>query len=540
MIKVEITDGILEGTEEKNKYGDSYFSFKGIPYAEPPLGDLRFKAPQKPKPWKGVRPAKEFGPICYQYDVYNKKIHGSEDCLYLNVYTPELKPTKPIPVMFWIHGGGLINGSGNDDLYGPEFLIRQNVILVTINYRLEVLGFLCLHTKDVPGNAGIKDQVAALRWVNKNIERFGGDPDNVTIFGESAGGACVSFHCMSPMSKGLFKRAIIQSGIATCWLPNVFQPRERALVLARDLGCESDNETDIIEFFKSQPIENLINKQIKLTLMENIKEYPCVSFGIVSEKEFPGVERYFHGDIYDVLRKGIHEDIEVMNGYTEDEGIIFLAGNCDLPKIYEQSNNCLEYFVPKPIEINCPLTIQIEVGTRLKKFYFGQQKVSSDTLDQFVKYVSADNFIYPSILWQKIVAKRNKNVLFFYKFNCKSERNIFTQLMGIPDLFQDQTVVCHGDDLPYIFPVKIFEQNISMDSEAFKMIDKVTKLWTNFAKYGDPTPDNTLGVKWSPYTRKEENYIIIEQFLTASKAPDSSTFDFWESIFKEFYPHVTV
>ncbi|XP_039755091.1 esterase FE4-like [Pararge aegeria] len=540
MAKVEVAEGILEGTKEKNKYGGDYFSFKGIPYAEPPLGDLRFKAPQKLKPWNGIRSAKAFGPICYQYDLYNKKIHGSEDCLNLNVYTPELKPNKRLPVMFWIHGGGLINGSGNDDLYGPEFLVRQNVILVTINYRLEVLGFLCLDTKDVPGNAGIKDQVAALRWVNNNIEKFGGDPNNVTIFGQSAGGACISFHCMSPMSKGLFRRAIIQSGIATCWLPNVFLPCERALALAKDLGCETNNETEVFEFLKTQPVENLINKQIKLTLVENIKEYPCVSFGIVSEKEFPDVERFFYGDIYEVLRSGIHENIEVMNGYTADEGIIFLAGSYDLTNIYEQSNRYLDYFVPKPIEIYCSLKEQIEVAKRIKRFYFGKQKVSTETLDRFIEYVSADNFIYPSILWQKVVAEtKNKNKLFFYKFNCKSDRNFFTQLMGIPD-FRDEIVVCHCDDLSYIFPVKIYEQNIAMDSKAFKMIDRVTKLWTNFAKYGDPTPDDLLGVKWSPYTMNEQSYLIIDEHLSASKAPDSKVFDFWESIFKEFYPHVAV
>lgn len=194
--------------------------------------------------------------------------HCSEDCLFLNVYTPDLKPRDPLPVMFYIHGGGFYSGCGNDDMYAPEFLVRKGVILVTINYRLEVLGFLCLDTEEVPGNAGMKDQVAALKWVNKNIANFGGDPSNVTIFGESAGAASVSCHLVSPMSKGLFKRAICQSGATTCWWAKVFEPRKKALVLARQLGYNSENDGDLYEFFKSQPVEALVGVKLPLSFSE--------------------------------------------------------------------------------------------------------------------------------------------------------------------------------------------------------------------------------------------------------------------------------
>lgn len=135
--------------------------------------------------------------------------------------------------MFWIHGGGYVSGTGDDTEYGPLFLVRQDVVLVTINYRLEVFGFLNLESEDVPGNAGMKDQVAALRWVKKNIANFGGDPDNITIFGESAGGASTSYHLISPMSKGLFKRAIVQSGVSIGYWAQSYKPRERGFALAR-------------------------------------------------------------------------------------------------------------------------------------------------------------------------------------------------------------------------------------------------------------------------------------------------------------------
>lgn len=144
--------------------------------------------------------------MCPQVDIFTKEyLPGDEDCLYLNVYTPELNPKNPLPVMFFIHGGAFKSGSGNIDHYGPDFLVQYGIVLVTINYRLEALGFLCLDTAEVPGNAGMKDQVTALKWVHENIANFGGDPKNVTIFGESAHQyPCTYLHrCQRVFSKEL-------------------------------------------------------------------------------------------------------------------------------------------------------------------------------------------------------------------------------------------------------------------------------------------------------------------------------------------------
>ncbi|XP_064292526.1 juvenile hormone esterase isoform X2 [Plodia interpunctella] len=159
---VTVEEGILKGAVCEE--GDTtYIAFKGIPYAKPPIGNLRFKAPEPPEAWTGERDATQHGPVCPQYNERLDCIEeGSEDCLYLNIFTKTLDPLTPRPVMVWIHGGGFYTGSGNSDYYGPEFLIKHDVILVTFNYRLEVLGFLCLDNEEVPGNAGLKDQVAAL------------------------------------------------------------------------------------------------------------------------------------------------------------------------------------------------------------------------------------------------------------------------------------------------------------------------------------------------------------------------------------------
>lgn len=199
--------------------------FKGIPYAAPPLGELRWKLPQAVTPWSGVRKCDSFGAACPQipnnlYKTGQTDLEMSEDCLYLNVWTPTLKNDKRLPVMVWIHGGGNVTGNGHQPTYDGANLARHGVVLVTINYRLGRFGFFShpLLSEESPsgtsGNYGILDQIQALKWVQRNIEQFGGDPDNVTIFGESAGGIDCTVLMLSPLAKGLFHRVISQSGTA--------------------------------------------------------------------------------------------------------------------------------------------------------------------------------------------------------------------------------------------------------------------------------------------------------------------------------------
>lgn len=443
------------------------------------------QAPQAPKPWQGVRSAKEFGSVNYQIDMFTREPPtGSEDCLYLNVYTPNIKPLNHLPVMVWIHGGGFFWGSGNDDVYGPEFLVRQGVILVTFNYRLGAFGFLCLHTEDVPGNAGMKDQVAALRWVKSNIEKLGGDPGNVTIFGESAGAASVSYHLISPMSKGLFKRAIVQSGSALSWWAQDFEPRERALLLARKLGFDSEDDKELYEFFKSQPMELFVNLKLPVTFAEELVQNILLNFSVVSERKFGNNERFFYGDVKEAVINGIHDDVEVITGYVEDEYLIMFGLFDDLDKYIYQANNCLEFFVPKAIAVNCSIKDQLEVGRKMKKYYLKNEKVSMKNIEQLGKFITCELFIHRMTEWHKICAQKNKNNQYFYKFTCKTERNYFKNIFRVKHLNEGQNVVCHCDDLAYLFTNKLVPQKIDKNSTSFQMIDRVTKLWTNFAKYG--------------------------------------------------------
>src|SRR5664280_1041889 len=197
-------------------------AFLGLPYAAPPVGDLRWKAPQPPAKWQGVRDATKYGARCFQGHIYDDMVFQdsgpSEDCLYLNVFTPANAKGK-LPVMFWIHGGGYSGGSASEPRHNGDFLLTKRVVLVTINYRLGIFGFfatadMAKEANGAAGNYGLLDMVAALDWVKANIKHFGGDPENVTIFGESAGSFAVSTLMAAPSAQGLFHKAIGESGAA--------------------------------------------------------------------------------------------------------------------------------------------------------------------------------------------------------------------------------------------------------------------------------------------------------------------------------------
>ena len=217
--QVRTANGVLEGVLSAD---GKVRVFKGIPYAAPPVGPLRWKAPQPAASWTGVRKAAEFGPRCMQGRIYDDMIFRdngpSEDCLYLNVWMPAAPAEARLPVMFWIYGGGFAAGSSSEPRQDGGNLSRKGVMIVSLNYRLGVFGFFSHpdlareSDRNAAGNYGLLDQVTALEWVHKNIAAFGGDPDNVTIFGESAGSFSVSALMASPLSRGLFRQAIGESG----------------------------------------------------------------------------------------------------------------------------------------------------------------------------------------------------------------------------------------------------------------------------------------------------------------------------------------
>nr|XP_032517267.1 venom carboxylesterase-6-like [Danaus plexippus plexippus] len=259
---VRIHHGLLQGAWKESTNGRRYASFQGIRYARPPIGKYRFREPQHLKSWDGTWDASKPMPACIQYDPFNNTVTGSEDCLFLNVHTPDLNPGSLLPVLVFIHGGAFMYGAGS--YYGAEHLMDRDVVLVTLNYRLGPLGFLSTGDEAAPGNAGLKDQAFALMWVRKNILKFGGNPDSVTLAGCSAGGASVHYHYLSPMSKGLFDRGIAFSGSALASWTHAVKPAQKAKTLASIVGCPTSNNHNMIDCLRFRPAEAIVNAQIEM------------------------------------------------------------------------------------------------------------------------------------------------------------------------------------------------------------------------------------------------------------------------------------
>nr|XP_053639153.1 juvenile hormone esterase-like isoform X2 [Cherax quadricarinatus] len=234
---VNTEEGRISGLREHSLSGAAFYAYRSIPFAQPPVGDLRFKAPVASLRWDGVRDGSSEPPLCLQPSFITKELQGSEDCLYLNVFTPSEPGSgrRDLPVMVSIHGGAFFCGSASES--GPNALLNHDMVLVVIQYRLGVLGFLSTEDDAIPGNFGLLDQVLALQWVQRNIHHFGGDPQKVTIFGESAGAASVSYHLLSPKSRGLYSQAIMQSGSALNPWAHGKSRRDLALHVGRTVGC---------------------------------------------------------------------------------------------------------------------------------------------------------------------------------------------------------------------------------------------------------------------------------------------------------------
>lgn len=297
-----------------------------------------------------------------------KKITGSEDSLVLNIFTKNLKPEKPAPVMIYIYGGAFQHGSSTTNFYGPDFLLMANVVVVTFNYRIGALGFLCLKDEklNVPGNAGLKDQLLAMKFVKSNIRNFGGDPDNITLFGQSAGGASVSWHCVSETSKGLFNRAIVMSGcVMNNW--SLTPHKDWANRLARKLGYEgSEDESEILEFLQSVDPAMIVEHQKSVL---NRDEMGKVAFPFA-----PHVEHYktentlITSQPIDAIRTAWSNDIDILIGGTSDEGLMYLDDLRQNPMVMARFK--LENIMPLEVGLPPDHPAAVEFAEGLRRIYY--------------------------------------------------------------------------------------------------------------------------------------------------------------------------
>nr|XP_034837734.1 esterase E4-like [Maniola hyperantus] len=527
---VNVKEGQLRGTIYNLVDGSTCYSFRGVPFAQSPVGDLRFKAPLPPLPWEGVRDAKNFGPICTQF---NMTYQGEEDCLFVSIYTKSLRSDAKSPVIVNIHGGSYYEGSG--DFFLPDFLmLHGDIVFVTLNYRLDMIGFLSLETPEVPGNAGMKDQVAALRWIMDNIAQFGGDPNSVTLVGESSGASSVTYHMFSPMSTGLFHRVIAESGVCIHDWAIARDMKARAFRAGKILGTDTTDVGELLNFFKGVTADFLTNLTIATsTLDEQLRGFP-VQFIPTVENKFPNVEAFITEDPVKMLAEGnVINKVPLMLGYNSAEGLYNLQDNLAKLDIF---NNEPSYYVPREVAEKISKKKLKKFGARIKKFYFGDKNITTDDMNTLAELLTDTDFSYNTHRFAHLYTKLLVPT-YLYRFDTVTDLNIVKiVLLGLADL----NGVSHGDDLWYLFYNWLNEQQYKGDANLRDIVFRVTKLWVDFAKTGNPTPDNSLGAIWKPYTIKRKEYFKIDKTFALSHKADDRRIHFWNKLYQEAgLPHIS-
>ncbi|UCC17659.1 MAG: carboxylesterase/lipase family protein, partial [Dehalococcoidales bacterium] len=470
-VSVQTSSGELLGV-----YEEELFVFKGIPYAEPPTGELRWLPPQPVQPWSESRPAQQFGPICPQ-DNRPTPIPGrkpsvepqDENCLFLNIWTPAIDDGKRA-VMVWIHGGAFLHGSGSSPMNpGSTLPKRGGVVLVTINYRLGVLGFLRLTditNGKIPstGNEALLDQIAALQWVKNNILAFGGDPDNITVFGESAGAESIGALLAMPKSKGLFQKAILQSGASKS------QSAERATRTAEKylelLGISGTE----VESLKSTPPEKLI---------QTFTELPPATGGVGPVRDgevLPEVP-------LNVIEQGSAEDITVLAGSNLEEAKLFaLLMSPDIVNLDEENMvHRLRNLVPE--EYLSGLIEKYRVA-------LAERELPVTPFEIYTAIQGDQHFRMPNIRLCEIQEKLGTPT-FGYVFNCKSAASGFG--------------ACHALDVGFIFG-NLNDEFHGSSPDAWKLAGTMQDAWIAFAKTGDPSCPG-LG-NWPRYGRERMMMVL--------------------------------
>ncbi|PSN48039.1 hypothetical protein C0J52_09101 [Blattella germanica] len=500
IVSVSVVQGKLRGREATTKSGVTYYSFQGIPYAKPPVGALRFKAPQPADSWEGMRDALVEGPVCAQFDLLKKEYKGEEDCLYLNVYTPKLPRDCndfPKAVMVWIHGGGFAIGDGNAWMYGPDYLVAEDIVLVTVNYRLGPMGFLGTGDAIVPGNNGLKDQVMALRWVQQNIAQFGGDPGNVTIFGSSTGAACVHYHMLSPMSEVL--------------------------------GCKTNDSAKLVEFLRNVPVQRLVEGVDKLKAKEVRNRGKCLFTPTIEAGQVEGEEVFLAESPIDLMTQGRFHKVPYITGINSHEGLLMLKEIQMNPQQLEIYDKNFELFVRRVLWNDISDSKMKEIAQKVKEFYFGDKPLSQDTLLEYVDLNTDIQFAFPIYRHLKHHLLHSSYPVYCYRFSFDGKLAYLKKLLGM----LQYPGVCHADEIGYLFQVGHMDPDLDAQSPEAKTRSRLVKIWTNFAKTGCPTPkkDWLVNVIWKPTTYDDCWYLNMDTELTMQVHLNKERATFWEDIF---------
>ncbi len=479
--QVKTPDGILEGVISAD---GKVRTFKGVPYAAPPVGGLRWKAPQPVQPWTGVRQAAGYGPRCMQARIYDDMVFHdagpSEDCLYLNLWMPAEPDKKKLPVMVWIHGGGFIAGATSEPRQDGGNLSKRGVLVVSMNYRMGIFGFFSHEELDkesgrnASGNYGLLDQVAALQWVQRNIALFGGDPANVTIFGESAGSFSVSALMASPLARGLFQRAIGESG-AYFGTTLELVPREQSEKIQLDFARTALGVTSL-EALRSKPASELLEtstKQQKVSFEPNIDGYFLVE------------------DVYTTFAKGRQHKVPLLAGWNANEG--------DFHAFFEKDEATAKNYVAR-----AKTTFGDKAGAFLKVYPGGtdaEAKSSAQDLtgDQFIAYST----------WKWIEMHQATGQLPIYRYQ-------FDQAPPAAGGGPGPGGAYHSAEIEFVFNV-LPSKPLPWSQDDKKLSDLMSVYWSNFAKHGDP---NGPGLPQWPVFGKSGGYPVMHLSTNSHVEPE--------------------
>ncbi|MBF4470564.1 carboxylesterase/lipase family protein [Flavobacterium sp. HJJ] len=478
--QVQVKQGQLLGTAE-----DGLLVFKGIPFAKPPVGDLRWRAPQPVKKWDGVLQVNKFAPGPIQGG--NPPSGKSEDCLYLNVWTPAKSAKEKVPVLVWIYGGGFGAGATSEASYNGKNLAKKGVILVSIAYRVGQLGFMAHpelsaeNPKNVSGNYGLLDMIAGLQWVKENIAAFGGDPNKVTIFGESAGGIAVSMLCASPLAKGLFNGAISQSG-------GSFGPSRLTTYPGENMKTLKTAENEGVDYMKNAGVASIEKlRSIEADKLPAGRGWPITDGWVIPD------------DQYRLYEAGRYNDIPVLIGYNSDEGASFTRTKD--PKEFIRS-----------------------VETRYGKFaenLLRAYPVGDSSVPKTARDLSRDAaFGWQTWSWARLQAKTGKSKVFFYYFDQHPDHPKDSQYYGFGSY--------HGQEVAYVFE-NLDKSNPQTSKSDLAVSDLMGTYWTNFAKYGDPNGKDIPS--WPAFNNSDPKLMYFNNSAYTGPVPSLKSLEVLDSYF---------
>uniref|UniRef100_A0A8C5KFD8 Carboxylic ester hydrolase n=1 Tax=Jaculus jaculus TaxID=51337 RepID=A0A8C5KFD8_JACJA len=499
--------GQVRGSLIQVKDTDSeVLAFLGIPFAKPPVGPLRFAPPEPPESWNGVRDGTSYPAMCLQnadqlnvittlFTLTLPSTPMSEDCLYLNIYSPaHTQEGSNLPVMVWIHGGALVVGMASMT-DGSRLAATEDVVVVMIQYRLGVPGFFSTGDHHASGNWGYLDQVAALRWVQQNIAHFGGNPDRVTIFGESAGGISVSSHVVSPMSRGLFHGAIMQSGVAV--LPGLISSSHEGVyrMVANLSGCEQLDSEAMVGCLRGKSEEEM------LAITKNFN----VIAGVVDGVFLPRHPQ-------ELLAFDDFQPVPSIIGVNNDEFGWLIPTTTNITDTKKEMDR--ETLKAVLQSISAQLMLPPEFVDMLMEEYIGDTKDPQLLQAQFLEMMGDSIFVIPSL--QVANFQRSHAPVYFYEFQHR------------PNIFKDtkppHVKADHGDEVPFVFGLSFWGNNIDFTEEEELLSRRMMKYWANFARHGNP---NSEGLPHWPIFDEDEQYLQLNIQPAVGHALKARRLQFW-------------